>query len=293
LAAQNGYVLAAPSWGIGLRKYYQGAARDRALVVDTLRDLRRRFQVDSDRVFLFGLEQGGLLAWDVGLAHPDQFAGVLPMSAGPYLHGLKCWSNAQYLPFYVVSGERTGKIAVDIRRVFKSWVRWNYPGFYVEYKGRSADWFSAEPPLMMDWMNRKKRLHPIRDLGRETEEYKTVRTTDNRFYWLSTDEIDPRSLYKEGPPVSNPPPASMWAMISTSTQTQQIQVRTRGLNKVTVWLGPGMINYAEGVSLRLNGATLWNNRKITPSIDVLLENLYEQGDRQRLYWARLDFKLAR
>ena len=55
------------------------------MVIDTLRDLRRRFQVDSDRVFLFGWEQGADAALDIGMSHPDQFAGVL---FGPAFSGL-------------------------------------------------------------------------------------------------------------------------------------------------------------------------------------------------------------
>src|SRR5262249_35737875 len=84
LAARRGGIVVAPAWGNGLRATYDYTPRQHAAVTATLRDLRRRFQVDSDRVFLFGHEQGGRMAFDVGLSHPDLFAGVLPMSAAPY-----------------------------------------------------------------------------------------------------------------------------------------------------------------------------------------------------------------
>ena len=82
-AGENGYILVAPEWTEGLGGAYSYSDHEHAVVLDTLRDLRRRFAVDSDRVFLFGLGQGGEMAFDVGLSHPDLFAGVLPMSAGP------------------------------------------------------------------------------------------------------------------------------------------------------------------------------------------------------------------
>src|SRR5262249_27178406 len=82
-AADNGYVLAAPAWEQGgLRGGYTFSEREHAAVLDTLRDLRRRFQIDSDRVFLLGYGQGARAAFDVGLSHPDLFAGVLPNATG-------------------------------------------------------------------------------------------------------------------------------------------------------------------------------------------------------------------
>ena len=44
-----------------------------------LRDAMRRFSIDSDRVFLSGHSIGGDAAWDIGLAHPDLWAGVIPI----------------------------------------------------------------------------------------------------------------------------------------------------------------------------------------------------------------------
>ena len=88
-AGENGYILVAPEWSQGLGGDYGYTDREHAVVLDTLRDLRRRFAVDSDRVFLFGLGQGGEMAFDVGLSHPDLFAGVLPMSAGPRMFATK------------------------------------------------------------------------------------------------------------------------------------------------------------------------------------------------------------
>ncbi len=60
-----------------------------AAVVNVLKDLRRRFNVDSDRMFLLGAGEGGAMALDVGLSHPDLFAGVIPVSAVPNFFSLR------------------------------------------------------------------------------------------------------------------------------------------------------------------------------------------------------------
>ena len=51
-----------------------------------------------------------------------------------------------------------------------------------------------------------------------------------------------------------------------------------------------MLNYSEKVHLRLNGGVVFAARLIKPSLEVLLEDFFQMGDRQRLFWARLDLK---
>src|SRR5207253_9758494 len=110
-AALHGYILVAPAWGGEFGQRYGYSPEEHAAVLDALWDLRRRFQVNSDRVFLLGAGDGADMAFDVGLAHPDLFAGVLPVSGSPHLFAQRyaqLGGNGQHLPFYVVSGTVAG-----------------------------------------------------------------------------------------------------------------------------------------------------------------------------------------
>src|SRR5262249_17433445 len=89
--------------------------------------LRRRFSVDSDRVFPYGWREGGTMAYDVGLAHPDQFAGVLPQNASTKYFPERYASNAQYLPFYIVEGDMNGGGPLENRKLLAEWIRCGYP----------------------------------------------------------------------------------------------------------------------------------------------------------------------
>jgi pimeloyl-ACP methyl ester carboxylesterase len=286
LAAKHGFIVMAPAWGKKGGKY-QYSPREHAAVLDSLRDLRRRFQVDSDRVFLCGCEEGGKMAYDVGLSHPDLFAGVLPVSGSPLYFPFRYWSNARFLPFYAVTGQLGGKIRADNRSMFKEWIPKRYPSLLVEYKGRGAGFFACEQETMFDWMSRKKRYTPVKDAGVTGEEFKTMRETDNRFYWLSTTAINLNRLNWKQRWNPNTVPATMHAHIF---QQNQINVHTSGLSQLTLWLGPGMVNYGQKVLVRVNGAGA-QPYQITPSLEVLLGELAHVGDRQRLFWARLDLRV--
>jgi predicted esterase len=298
LAARHGYILVAPAWGNGLRATYEYTPKQHAAVTETLRDLRRRFQVDSDRVFLFGCEQGGHMAFDVGLSHPDLFAGVLPMSAAPWWFGKFYKTNAQHLPFYVVNGERNGNEPKAIREQFQFWVRCGYNVLYVEYKGRGPEWFEAELPTLFDWMDRKKRARPMRELGLlpagggAGEEFRTMRPTDDHFYWLSTSALysDFQNEVVNGGWVRQVKVATLQANIFPNNL---IHLNVRGVRQVSIWFAPGMIDFGKPVTVRVNMQELRNSKSqpVQPSLETLLEDFYRNGDRQRLFLAKVDVKL--
>jgi hypothetical protein len=77
------------------------------------------------------------------------------------------------------------------------------------------------------------------------------------------------------------------------TEGNNIGVRTHGLRQVSIWLARGMVDFEKPITVRINfGVPIgWSNRKILPSLETLLEDFYQRGDRQRLYVARLDFRL--
>jgi poly(3-hydroxybutyrate) depolymerase len=306
-AARHGYILAAPVWGSGFRPVYEYAKEEHAVVLDTLRDVRHKFNVDSDRVFLFGWEQGANAAFDIGLAHPDQFAGVLPMNGDCRGFPTAYASNAQYLPFYIVEGDRNGALPKTTRGLFKEWMRSHYASLYFEYKGRSSEWYGGELPSMMDWMNRRKRIHPLKEMGRYHtsgvpgmgEEFKTMRTSDNRYYWLSTDEVLDRYLNSATSWSSRTLPATLTAVVGTANDGTKagariysfFNIRTSGVKQVSLWIAPNMIDFSKPVVVRINGQQAGGNRNIQPNLSTLLEELYTTGDRQRLFVAKLDFRL--
>lgn len=307
LAARHGFILAAPLWTKFCDGgYYQHSDRDHEYLLNCLRDLRRRFQVDGDRVFLFGWAQGAEIAWDFGLAHPDQFAGVLPMCGAPPIFARKYWQNAQNLGLYIVDGDKSGNGPTLTRGLFKEWIRCNYNAYYLEYKGRANELFIGEFEPMMEWMSRKKRQYPNRQLGSYStsgavsEEFRSLRHGDNHFYWLSSDAINDANTQTYTNWVNHRPPALFQGNVSLVNEGDSkgnpriynlISLRLIGMKQATVWLSPAMIDFTKPVQVRVNSAYLGPQRAVTPSINAMLEEHFHNADRQRLYYARIDLKL--
>jgi predicted peptidase len=47
-----------------------------------LDDITKTYAVDASRIYLTGLSMGGYGTWDLGLAHPEKFAAIVPICGG-------------------------------------------------------------------------------------------------------------------------------------------------------------------------------------------------------------------
>jgi hypothetical protein len=260
--------------------------------------------VDSDRVFLTGNGEGGNAAIDVGLSHPDLFAGVVPMNGRPRWYVNQWyWRNAQVLPFYVVIGELSGDVRPWIAALTEKWIEKGYQSLLVMYRGRPTDFFSAEVPNIFDWMSRKRRALGFPELGRSPnsgfngEEFHSFRPTDDRFYWASSDAVNEKFTISDLATTRKGTPAAIQANIRDGNQ---VTAFTRGLKQLTLWFGRvydpqtgarDMIDFSKPVRVTLNGRQSWsgNGKPLTPRMDVLLEDFCRRGDRKRLFFAKVEF----
>ncbi|HEV3383572.1 MAG TPA: PHB depolymerase family esterase, partial [Gemmata sp.] len=195
-ADRHGYILVAPEWTNQFdREGWQWKGEDHWYVTGVLREIVKNFCIDNDRVFLIGMGEGANMAIDVGMSHPDLFAGVLPMNPIPKQKIFNdYWKNAQALPFFMVAGELAGSSYKDSREyLLKYWMPRGFPSMMTVYKGRGLEWYAAEIPVMFDWMGRKKRVSVTGVLKlfdeKERQAWTTMRSTDNHFYWLGVDKV--------------------------------------------------------------------------------------------------------
>ena len=289
LPARYGMIVAVVDWSAGFNAAYTYTDTEQALVLDTLRHLRRTLQVDSDKVFVLGDGQGANFALDLGATHSDLFAGIIPMTPNPvalFYRRFDYWKNFQNLPVYMVVGDRSGASVKTIRDILEKWMPRGYPAIAVSYKGRGFEWFGEELPFIFDWMSRKTRAAALPDLGGSSQEFRTVRASSNHFHWISLDNIYLDSLFDPDRPDKIIYPATLQGHI---TEGNRITVESTRAQKLTIWLGRGSVDFTKPVYVDLKGKIQGTWRKeLVPKISVLLEDLYERADRQRPFYQRID-----
>lgn len=286
---KHGYVVVAPEWTGEFKKGgWQWKGEDHVYVTAVLRDAVRRFTVDNDRVFLCGVGDGANMAMDVGISHPDLFAGVVAMGPIPKWRGFfsEAWRNAQKLPFYVVTGEMAGDSVTNMKSIFLEWMPKGFPGVMAVYKGRAVEWYAAETPTIFDWMGRKKRAAGTATLAlgnNARQPWTILRDTDTRFYWLQADKVTLGTL--SGAPV----PATLSGDVRGNNL---IDIRCNKVKHLTIWLGSDMItDWKTPIRVNINGSVPngYKPKAVEPSLEVLLEDYHERGDRRMLFLNKLEF----
>jgi hypothetical protein len=298
-AGEYGFIVVAPQWQQGLSQEYTYSPAEHDAVVASLNDLRRRFNVDSDQVFLFGLGSGADMAFDVGLSHPHLFAGVVPMGGHPNYFTMRYVMNTQYLPFLIYTGDRSGDSAKKTQEVASKWMQVGFPTVWVHYKGRGVEWFGGEVPTILEWMRDKRRAFPRHQLGIPGsagfgKEFATMRACDDRFYWFGLRQISPRCLNTVGGWNNAATPATVAGRVDPVSNT--VHLNTRGFGAGTIYVerdteGNTLIDFTKPVTVYANLRARFANRLVKPDLEVLLEELYERGDRQRLVLGKFELDL--
>ncbi|MFV1967604.1 MAG: dienelactone hydrolase family protein [Pirellulaceae bacterium] len=291
-AARRGYIVLAPQWREPYQSEYGFTAREHAAVLHSLRHAIRRFSIDTNRVFLSGHSMGGDAAWDIGVAHPDLWAGVIPIvaRANKYIH--RYTVNARGLPLYFVGGELDNNWLRDDEnaREFDRYVRRaNYDCTIVEYRGRGHEFFEDEVQRIFDWMGLRSHERDFfpSDIGRPSfrEGVATMRPWDDFFWWIELGAIPPRSIVypAEWPPDRGTRPIETFGQVLGNNR---VSVTAR-CGQVTVWLSPRMIDFDRPSGVTVNGDAI--RAKIAPDLELLLEDVRTRGDRQNPFWSKVEW----
>lgn len=283
-AQRHGYIVIAPEYTTKTdQRTYDYSAAAHRVVLTALRDARGRFSVDSDRVFLAGHNMGGDAAFDMGLSHPDLFAGVIPITGVIDRYPKFYWENARGLPLYVVAGELDRDTAARNSGDLMKMMVQNFDLIYTEYLGGGLDSYYSEIHKLFDWMSRHRRKALPREFS-----VRTMRPTDNHFFWYEFDGMPPGmssvDWSSERGRGANPMKVGV-----KLTPGNTIWI-TSGATHHRLWLAPddGLIDFDKRLSVKIGGKQKFNDF-LKPDLDAMLEHLRLNGDRQRMYWAVLDF----
>jgi dienelactone hydrolase len=282
-ASRHGYMVIAPAWAGEHAEKYQFSAREHAAVLDSLWDACRRFSIDTDRVFLSGYSTGGDAAWDIGLAHPDLWAGVIPIAARSDRYTTLYWENGALVPMYFVIGELDGdRMAKNAKDWDRAMIR-HFNLTVVQYRGRGHDGLSDETLRLFDWMGRYRRNY-------FPKEFSTVsmRPWDNRFWWVELGRLPPQVMTDPSEWDSRRSHPRLPVKGSVK-QTNAINVQANA-GRVTVWLSPDMVDLGRRVTVTINGRRAGGNPpSIVPDVATLLEDARARGDRQHPFWAKVEW----
>ncbi len=217
---------------------YQGVAEKD--VMDVLADVKRRFSIDENRVYLTGLSMGGGGTFWIGLTRPDLWAAIAPVCPAPPNGTADFAPNALHLPVHVFQG---GADPVVQPAGTRGWVdrleRLGTTVGYTEYPGVGHDsWVNAYADgQIFDWFDQFRRdPHPDR------VRFVSDRYAYSRAYWVRLDALSPGRL------------ASIDARF---TDSNSLEVTTEALDGFTLHLaGHPRFNPRQPLTVQIDGEQL-------------------------------------
>lgn len=283
-ASRHGFIVVAPRWSRPRQSQYEYTPREHGRVLAALRDAMRRASIDSDRVFITGHGNGATAAWDIALAHPDLWAGMISISGEPGKTIPHYEENARYVPLYLVMGEKDGAPPPLSRNgpVMDDYMDVRTDAMVVMYRGRGREFFYDEIHHLFEWM--RLPAHRRQETPAEIEAA-TMRHGDRFFWWLEMDRIMPQVAVN--PILWDQAERLRAGKISASLGNQnQIRIGQAPSERFTVWLAPHMgIDMSQRITVR------YRSRRVDLDYDgdlrVMLEDARTRADRKRPYWAKV------
>ncbi len=287
-ATRFGYIVVAPQWS-ETNSGYDHSASACAAVLYCLRDACRMFSIDADRVFISGFQSGGDLAWDVALAHPDLWAGCIPICGSANYITPLLKRNGEFIPLYAVGGELDGgKLAASRETLDQGMDRSKpFDMTYVQFKGRGAEPFAEETTRVFEWAEMKKRQF----FSQEERTVYSIRPWDN-FFWSvelfdfpEKNMIDPLFANLQGHGY-HPGKTEFFKIVNNN-----LRIRSTA-ERAVIFLSPRQINFDQKIEVVFNGKKLTPPNGIVPaSSRVILEDVRTRADRQYPFWASVNSKL--
>ncbi|MBH0191316.1 MAG: hypothetical protein HP492_06040 [Nitrospira sp.] len=282
----EGYLLACPTYPSGA--WFTRRAEE--LVLATIRELRTRYHVDPDRIFLTGMSNGGIGTWLIGMHHASLFAGIAPMASGlddilmPFL------ANLRNTPIYIIHGAKDQVMPVELSRSISRELKMlGYSHVYREHEREhpmaGGHYFPKEelPDLVM-WLNEQRR-GPLP--GRLT----VVREASHlqSFNWLRLESTDPIAAFSEDlvdkrdERIKRREYAKLDASI---VGTNRIEVIAERVRRYSIFLNDRLVDFSKPVTVLTNGQVSFTGM-VTPSLETLLRQARQRQDPRELFSVQL------
>ncbi len=295
-ADDSGMLLLAPTDRVGSGGYtFQ--ERERLAALAALRWLRRRYNVDEDRIHLSGISRGAHLGWDLALRYPDRWATFSPMIGGPSItlaegrNNLRFVENLVPVPVRCLQGaEDDPRLLRNQRLAFERLHRAGARDAVHQVFPDLGHAFRMEAVPWQDFL-----LDHARDPDPSRVEHRCVREAESRSAWLEITRFE-RTVKEDFKPKVD---AKRWNAAGDETarlrliqeqadaHTARITVeRTgrgayraegQGVKKFRLLLSPEHIGEDGRVSVSFGGKT--KKLKPKPSKLLLLEEFAERFDR--------------
>ena len=293
VAEELGYLVLAPTEA-GANLGYGFSERERQSAMAALRWLRRRANVDENRIHLTGVSRGGHYCFDLA-RFSTAWASVTPRIGGPALaipegrNNIRIAVNFAHLPMVILQGMGdqdklllNQELALErLKRAGSSARRIEYPEHGHSYDHASFGWAA--------WFDAAERNPLATKLS-----LASARKDEGELLWLQIDRFS-KSVDEDFQPRVDPGKWNAWSHAEKARFIQneadertaridaeflgdgKFKLTTQGVTRLRLFLPEAMLGERGAVSAAWKGKD--RKKKLKPNAQVLLEHFVEHFDR--------------
>jgi pimeloyl-ACP methyl ester carboxylesterase len=276
------YILACPTTPMGA--WFTRGAEE--LVLATIRSVQRRYHIDSDRIFLTGMSNGGIGAWLIGMHDAPLFAGIAPMASGLDHVLMPFLANLRSTPIYIIHGAEDQVMPVELSRtITEELTRLGYPFVYREHNREhpiaGGHYFPREElPELVTWLNAQRRnpLPTSVTVVRDASHFQP-------FGWMRIDATDAIAAFsndlvsKRDDLIKRQEYARLDAVIVAQNR---IEVRVERVQRYSLFLNEHLVDSSKPIVVLTNGQVSFDGF-VTPSLEILLRQARLRQDSRQLF----------
>ncbi len=288
----EGYLLACPTYPSGA--WFTRHAEE--LVLETIREVRRQYHIDPNRIFLTGMSNGGIGAWLIGMHHAPLFAGLAPMASGLDDVLLPFLGNLRNTPVYVIHGAKDQVMPVDLSRsIVRELETLGYSHVYREHQREhpiaGGHYFPKEElPDLIAWFNSQRRepLPTSLTVVRDGSHFQP-------FNWVRLDSTDPIAAFSDDLVDKRDERIKrrVYARIDASIAgNNRIEVKAEHVQRYSLFLNEQLIDFSKPLTVVTNGRLSFEG-PVTPSLEILLRQARLRQDPARLFSVHLTIAIAK
>ncbi len=280
------YILACPTLSMGA--WWTRLGED--LVLATIRAVQARYHIDSDRVYLTGMSNGGIGAWIIGMHHAHRFAGIAPMASGidevmyPFLE------NLRQTPLYIIHGAQDQVMPVWLsRNVTQELAQLGIAFVYREHEWAhphaGGHFFPRqELPELVEWFHQQRRIsYPLRQT--------VVRDASHlsEFGWIRIDATDHIAMFSEQlmDQFDELIKHRVYAKLDAEIRRKNhIEITTNRVRRYTVFLNENLVDLSRPIVVNTNGERSFEGY-VRPQVETLLHEARRRQDVEILFPVQL------
>ena len=268
-------------------------------VLQLIHEIRAKYSIDPNRIFLSGLSNGAIGAYLMGMFYPDRFAGVVPIAGGITKRLMSFLVNLNNTPMYVIQGEFDPMFPIELtRRTYKILSDFKSPVIYREHKERGAAHGGhflpeSEVPALVEWLNKQKR-----DISPKVVRITREENHMKRVFWARISKgLKLAALQIPGPEMEplNMHDGKIATLFAIDKGNNRFMVRGKNILEFELYLSSDHIDFEKPVivtfqTIEDKGNKLAPvekivafNKKVEKNTGVLLRSFKESRDANFLY----------